>query len=87
MNGKEFDFVVQRRDERIYVQVCVELTQQSDRETDNLMPIKYHYHKYVVCRDSLALGNVNGIEIIHIADFFVEKIGDYACKRNENVVQ
>lgn len=71
-NGtKEIDFIGVRREERIYVQVCVELPSNSNRETENLMEIKDHYHKYVVCRDPLALGNDNGIEIIHISDFLL----------------
>lgn len=70
---KEIDFVGVRRDERVYVQVCVELPTQSARETDNLMEIKDHYHKYVVCRDPLAIGNDNGIEIVHIADFLMKE--------------
>lgn len=68
---KEIDFVGIRRDEKIYVQVCVELPTESIRETDNLMDIKDHYHKYVVCMDDLAIGNENGIEIVHIADFLL----------------
>lgn len=71
--AKEVDFVGVRRDERVYVQVCVELPTQSSRETDNLMEIKDHYHKYVVCRDPLALGNDNGIEIVHISDFLLKE--------------
>lgn len=70
-NTKEIDFVGVRRDEKIYVQVCVQLPDGSDRETANLMDIKDHYHKYVVCRDPLALGNDNGIKIVHIADFLM----------------
>lgn len=68
---KEIDFVGIRRDEKIYVQVCVELPTESTRETDNLMDIKDHYHKYVVCMDDLGVGNENGIEIVHIADFLL----------------
>lgn len=68
---KEIDFVAIRRDEKIYVQVCVELPTESTRETDNLMDIKDHYHKFVVCMDDLAIGNENGIEIVHIADFLL----------------
>lgn len=68
---KEIDFVAIRRDEKIYVQVCVELPTESNRETDNLMDIKDHYHKYVVCMDDLGVGNENGIEIVHIADFLL----------------
>ena len=68
---KEIDFVAIRRDEKIYVQVCVELPTESNRETENLMDIKDHYHKYVVSMDELAIGNENGIEIVHIADFLL----------------
>ena len=68
---KEVDFIAQRRGERIYAQVCVKLPEDSDRETANLMEIKDHYHKYVVCYDSLASGNDNGIEIVNIADFLL----------------
>lgn len=71
LGNKEIDFVGVRREEKIYVQVCVELPVESTRETDNLMEIKDHYHKYVVCKDQLAIGNENGIEIVHIADFFL----------------
>ena len=70
-NTKEIDFVGIRRDEKIYVQVCVELPTESNRETDNLMDIKDHYHKFVVCMDDLGVGNENGIEIVHIADFLL----------------
>ena len=70
---KEIDFVGIRRDEKIYVQVCVELPSDSKRETDNLMDIKDHYHKYVVCMDDLAAGNDNGVEIVHIADFLLRE--------------
>ncbi len=68
---KEIDFVGVRRDEKVYIQVCEKLPDESTRETDNLMDIKDHYHKYVVCRDALAIGNDNGIAIVHIADFLL----------------
>lgn len=70
---KEIDFIGVRRDEKVYIQVCVQLPTESTREVDNLMDIKDHYHKYVVCRDALAAGNDNGIEIIHIADFLLQE--------------
>ena len=71
-NTKEIDFVGVRKNEKIYIQVCVEMPTESTRETANLMEIKDHYHKYVVCRDTLAIGNDNGIEITHIADFLLK---------------
>lgn len=69
--AKEIDFVGIMRGEKVYIQVCMELPVSSTRETDNLLEIKDHYHKYVVCRDPLAAGNVNGVEIVHIADFLL----------------
>lgn len=71
LGNKEIDFVGVRREEKIYIQVCVELPVESTREMDNLMEIKDHYHKYVMCKDNLAIGNENGIEIVHIADFLL----------------
>lgn len=70
---KEIDFIAQRREEKIYAQVCVKLPDDSDRETANLMEIRDHYHKYVVCYDSLAGGNDNGIEIVNITDFLLRE--------------
>ena len=68
---KEIDFVAVQRDERIYVQVCTRLPEESDRELANLLEIKDHYPKYVVTLDELATGNVNGVKIVHLADFLL----------------
>ena len=71
--NKEIDFVAVQRDERIYVQVCRNLPADSDREIANLLEIKDHYPKYVVTMDEMAAGNVNGVRIIHLADFLLCK--------------
>ena len=68
---KEIDFVAVRRDERIYVQVCRNLPEESDREAASLPEIKDHYPKYVVTPDELAAGNINGVKIVHLADFLL----------------
>lgn len=68
---KEIDFVAVRRDERIYVQVCRNLPDESDREVANLLEIRDHYPKYVVTLDELAAGNINGVKIVHLADFLL----------------
>ena len=70
---KEIDFVAVRRDERIYVQVCRNLPEDSDRELANLLEIKDHYPKYVVTLDDLAGGNVNGVKLVHVADFLLSQ--------------
>lgn len=71
LNTREIDFVAVRRDERVYVQVCRNLPEDSDREIGNLLDIKDHYTKYVVTLDELAGGNVNGVKIVHLADFLL----------------
>ena len=68
---KEIDFVATRRDERIYVQVCVQLPEGSDREVGNLMEIKGHYPKYVVTLNDMDVGIENGIKIVHLQNFLL----------------
>ena len=71
--NKEIDFIASRRDEKIYVQVCVQLPVDSDREVGNLMEIKDHYPKYVVTMNRMDAGIENGIRIVHLADFLLEE--------------
>ena len=68
---REIDFVAVRRDERIYVQVCRQLPEDSDREVGNLLEIRDHYPKFVVTLDDLASGNINGVQIVHLLDFLL----------------
>ena len=71
-NGtKEIDFVAVRREEKIYVQVCVQIPQNSGREVGNLMVINDHYPKYVVTLNEMDVGIENGIRIVHLADFLL----------------
>ncbi len=70
---KEIDFIAAHRDKRLYVQVCRNLPEESDREIANLLEIKDHYPKYVVTLDELAGGNINGVRIVHLADFLLSE--------------
>lgn len=69
--AKEIDFVAVRRNERLYVQVCRNFPEESEREVTNLLEIKDHYPKYVVTLDELAGGNINGVKIVHLVDFLL----------------
>ena len=69
--AKEIDFVAGRWDERLYVQVCRNFPEESEREVANLLEIKDHYPKYVVTLDELAGGNINGVKIVHLVDFLL----------------
>ena len=70
-DSKEIDVIGVRRDEKVYVQVCVQLPENSDREIGNLMEIPDHYPKYVVTTNRLDVGIDNGIKIVHLADFLL----------------
>ena len=69
--AKEIDFMAVRREEKIYVQVCVQIPQNSDREVGNLMAIRDHYPKYVITLNEMDTGIENGIKIVHLADFLL----------------
>ena len=71
-SNKEIDFVATKRDDKLYVQVCRELPKESDREIANLMEIKDHFPKMIVTLDEYASGNINGIRIVHLADFLLD---------------
>ncbi|QTQ16921.1 ATP-binding protein [Treponema parvum] len=70
---KEIDFVAVKRTQRIYVQVCRTLPENSDRETGNLKSIKDNYPKYVITMDLSVCGTDDGIRIVHIKDFMLQK--------------
>lgn len=70
---KEIDFIATKRDDRLYIQVCREFPKESDREIANLKEIKDHFPKMVLTLDDYASGNVDGIKIVHIADFLLEE--------------
>ena len=72
LGTKEIDFVASLRDEKIYVQVCVQLPENSDRETKNLKDIQDNYPKYVVTLNDLDVGNDEGIKIVHLQDFLLQ---------------
>lgn len=74
LGNKEIDFVAEKRGERIYVQACVTIPEDSTRETDNLLEIPDNYPKYVVTLDRLATGNENGVRIVHLEDFLLADV-------------
>lgn len=72
-NTKEIDFIAIHKDEKIYVQVCVQIPENSNREVVNLMEIRDHYPKYVVTLNEMDVGIENGIRIVHLRDFLLAK--------------
>ncbi len=77
IGAKEVDFVAERRGERIYVQVCYLLQDQStiEREFGNLLSIKDNYPKYVVSMDEVGGKNTHqGITHMHMKDFLLDNL-------------
>lgn len=69
----EIDFVAERQNEKLYVQVTQEIrTEKTERrEYERLLQIKDNYPKYVLRTDLFADGNYEGIKTMHIADFLL----------------
>ena len=70
---QEIDFVAIKREEKIYVQVCRQMPETSDREISNLLKIRDSYPKYVVTLDEYSTGNYEGIQIVTLTDFLLNK--------------
>jgi predicted AAA+ superfamily ATPase len=74
--SSEVDFVANKTDERLYVQVCYILTQDNtDCEFEPLQAIDDNYEKIVLSTDSLISFNRNGIKQRNIIDFLLESNG------------
>lgn len=72
-DGGEIDFVAERQNERLYVQVTQEIRSErtAKREHERLLEIRDNYPKYVLTTDAFAGGNYQGIRTMHIADFLL----------------
>lgn len=71
---KEIDFIACRREEKVYIQVCWSIPENSDREISNLLSIKDQYPKFIVTLDELDIGNVQGVRIVHLLQFLTEEL-------------
>jgi predicted AAA+ superfamily ATPase len=71
VSNQEIDFVCERSNERIYVQVAVELSKEETikREFENLLKIKDNYPKMVVTSDKSFTNTYQGIKHVYIRDF------------------
>ena len=74
LNGKEIDFIAEKKGERKYVQVAYLLSSKDviDREFGNLELINDNYEKLVVSMDDVNFGNRDGIRHINAWDFCSE---------------
>ena len=74
-NDAEIDFIAEKQNEKVYVQVTQEIRSQETekREYSRLLEIPDNYPKYVLRTDEFASGNYQGIKTMHIADFLLTK--------------
>lgn len=70
----ELDFVADKADDRLYVQVCYVLTDENtEREFAPLKAIADNYQKIVLSTDTLLSFNLDGIRQKNIIAFLLEK--------------
>ncbi len=71
----EIDFVAEKQNEKLYVQVTQEIKNEKTekREYDRLLQIRDNYPKYVLRTDDFVGGNYEGIRTMHVADFLLCK--------------
>src|SRR5690554_1456758 len=71
LDNTEIDFVAEKRNEKIYVQVAYKLENQEtvNREFSNLLAVDDQYPKYVVTMDEFWKDNIDGVKHLYITEF------------------
>lgn len=71
---KEIDFVGEKDGEKLYLQVCYLLNEEStiQREFGSLLDVKDNYPKYVLYKEGLFKGNYEGIPAVKVEDWLLE---------------
>lgn len=70
---REIDFVAQKQNKKIYIQVAYKLDSQAtvQREFASLLSVKDQFPKYVVTMDDFWKESIEGIQHFHISDFLL----------------
>lgn len=77
LDNLEIDFIGIKNDEKIYIQVCYLIADETtrDREFGNLLKIENSYPKYVISMDPFLSGtNYKGIKQFHLRDFLSNEV-------------
>lgn len=75
LDKQEIDFIAQKQNEKIYIQVAYKLESEETvkREFSPLQEIADNYPKYVITMDELWQENLGGVEHLHIVEFLLKK--------------
>lgn len=73
LDDKEIDFIAEKAEKKIYVQVTYKMEEQStiNREFKPLLNLKDHFPKYVISMDNTWKDTIEGVQHMHIADFLL----------------
>lgn len=74
LGDKEIDFVAEKQNEKLYVQVAFKITDAEstiNREFAPLLTIKDQYPKYVVTMDDFWQDNIEGVRHVYLPDFLL----------------
>ncbi|MEQ8199433.1 MAG: ATP-binding protein, partial [Clostridiaceae bacterium] len=74
LDNKEIDFIAEKKEQKVYVQVSYLLGDSKetiDREFNPLLEVRDHYPKYVVTMDEFWSDNIQGIKHKNLADFLL----------------
>ena len=73
----EIDFVAQKLQQRVYVQVSYKLDAEKtyQREIASLLKTEDNFPKYIVTLDDFAIGTTaEGIQIVHLKEFLLNEM-------------
>ena len=70
---KEIDFVGEKDGNKLYLQVCYLLNEEStiEREFSSLLDVKDNYPKFVLYKSSSFKGNYEGIPAVRVEDWLL----------------
>jgi len=73
LGTREIDFICDKNEQRIYIQVCLSLAemQVQEREIGNLLAINDNFRKIVITADEYTSGSQQGVEIWNIREFLM----------------
>ena len=74
LGDREIDFVAEKDGNRIYIQVCYLISDDTvkEREFGNLLKINDQFPKYVISLDEYAPDQLEGVRHLHLREFLMK---------------